>query len=127
MRKKINGYIFALLIFSIFSCTAFAATKSASVTISKTQFERTSKSIGYAKKANYKGNNDKSSVRALNIDGYAAWANWPRSLEHSVRLAKGKACQFTVTQSRISSFQIGLRPQGSDKVSGCKGSGKVWY
>lgn len=121
MRKNKSMVTMLIVLCMLFlSSIGYAASTSASVSITKNDYSKSSSSVGVSTSANYSASNYASSASAMTMEAYACWTGWPYTCESSVQIAPSGQYSYKETQSRNSSFYIKLVG-----YKACNGTGSV--
>ena len=115
MRKCKSMLAMLVLLCTLFvGSMVYAASTSASVSISKDNYSKSSSSVGVSTSANF------SSTKHMTMEAYACWTGWPYTCESSTSIAPSGKYNYTEKQSKNSSFYINLIG-----YYGCNGKGSV--
>lgn len=100
--------------------SAFAASTSASVKITKKDSSKESSAVGISRKALFKASNSSSSASELTMKAYACWTGWPYTCETTTNISPSGSYKYTEPQDKNSNFYIKLTGYRA-----CSGSGSV--
>lgn len=121
MRKRKSMLAMLVLLCTLFvGSMVYAASTSASVSISKDNYSKSSSSVGVSTSANFSASNYSSSTKHMTMEAYACWTGWPYTCESSTSIAPSGKYNYTEKQSKNSSFYINLIG-----YYGCNGKGSV--
>lgn len=120
MKRVLTRIGMLLVSCAMFATVAFAASSTASIGISTSDYSKVSSAVGLGKKASFYASNYSTSTGSMYVEGKACWDGWPYTTEVSTTLKAGQSATLTDSQTKSSSFKI--------KLSGynvCNGYGSV--
>lgn len=121
MRRSKNMLAMFVVLCTLFlGSVVYGASTSASVSITKDIYSKSSSSVGVSTSANYSASNSSSSTKNMTMNAYACWTGWPYTCESSATVAPSGNYSYTEKQSKNSSFYIELVGYNA-----CSGSGSV--